>query len=83
MWMLAFGHHQDRTQTFGYAPRRETAMAACGAENRAPRQRAGIEERIKPSSIFPLRIAARRQLEPCLHVSRPYIRRQVNENAFL
>jgi hypothetical protein len=37
------------------------------------------EERIKPSSIFPLRIVARRQLGPCLHVSRPYIRRQVNE----
>jgi len=28
MWTLAFGHHEDRTPTYGYAASRETAMAA-------------------------------------------------------
>jgi hypothetical protein len=28
MWTLAFGHHEDRTSTHGYAATRETAMAA-------------------------------------------------------
>jgi hypothetical protein len=28
MWTLAFGHHEDRTPSHGYAERRETAMAA-------------------------------------------------------
>src|SRR5262245_27739820 len=28
MWTLAFGHHEDRTPTHGYAPTREAAMAA-------------------------------------------------------
>jgi hypothetical protein len=28
MWPLAFGHHEDRTPTHGYEPRREAAMAA-------------------------------------------------------
>jgi hypothetical protein len=28
MWTLAFGHHEDRTQTHGYAETREAAMAA-------------------------------------------------------
>ena len=28
MWMLAFGHHEDRTPTHGYEPTREGAMAA-------------------------------------------------------
>jgi hypothetical protein len=28
MWTLAFGHHQDRTPTHGYAATREDAMAA-------------------------------------------------------
>jgi hypothetical protein len=28
MWTLAFGHHEDRTPTHGYAATRETAMAA-------------------------------------------------------
>jgi len=28
MWTLAFGHHQDRTPTHGYAATRESAMAA-------------------------------------------------------
>jgi hypothetical protein len=26
MWILAFGHHQDRTPTYGYAESREDAM---------------------------------------------------------
>jgi hypothetical protein len=26
---LAFGHHEDRTPTHGYAATREAAMAAC------------------------------------------------------
>jgi hypothetical protein len=28
MWTLAFGHHQDRSPTHGYAATREAAMAA-------------------------------------------------------
>ena len=28
MWTLAFGHHEDRTPTHGYAPTREAAMEA-------------------------------------------------------
>jgi hypothetical protein len=28
MWTLAFGQHEDRTPTHGYAPTREAAMAA-------------------------------------------------------
>jgi hypothetical protein len=28
MWTLAFGHHEDRTPTTGYAETREAAMAA-------------------------------------------------------
>ena len=28
MWTLAFGHHEDRTPTHGYAPTREAAMSA-------------------------------------------------------
>jgi len=28
MWTLAFGHHEDRTPTQGYAATREAAIAA-------------------------------------------------------
>jgi hypothetical protein len=28
LWTLAFGHHEDRTATHGYAETREAAMAA-------------------------------------------------------
>jgi len=28
MWTLAFGHHEDRAPTHGYAESREAAMAA-------------------------------------------------------
>jgi hypothetical protein len=28
MWTLAFGHHEDRTPTYGYAATGEDAMAA-------------------------------------------------------
>ena len=28
LWTLAFGHHEDRTPTHGYAQTREAAMAA-------------------------------------------------------
>jgi hypothetical protein len=28
MWTLAFGHHEDRTPTLGYAATREAAMSA-------------------------------------------------------
>jgi len=28
MWTLAFGHHEDRPPTHGYAATREAAMAA-------------------------------------------------------
>jgi hypothetical protein len=27
MWTLAFGHHEDRTPTHGYAPTREAGMS--------------------------------------------------------
>jgi hypothetical protein len=37
MWTLAFGHHEDRTSTHGYAERREAAaMAAFAKELAAP-----------------------------------------------
>jgi hypothetical protein len=32
MWMLVFGHHEDRTPTHGYEPTREGAMAAFAKE---------------------------------------------------
>jgi hypothetical protein len=28
LWTLAYGHHEDRTPTHGYAATREAAMAA-------------------------------------------------------
>ena len=28
LWILAYGHHEDRTPTHGYEPTREAAMAA-------------------------------------------------------
>jgi hypothetical protein len=28
LWTLAYGHHEDRTPTHGYAPTREAAMGA-------------------------------------------------------
>ena len=28
MWTLAYGHHRNRTPTYGYEPTREAAMAA-------------------------------------------------------
>jgi hypothetical protein len=34
MWTLAFGHHEDRTPTHGYAARREAAMAAFAKSRR-------------------------------------------------
>lgn len=33
MWTLAFGHHEDRTPTRGYAATRETAMDGAFAES--------------------------------------------------
>ena len=33
MWKLAFGHHEDRTPTHGYAATREAAMASSSAES--------------------------------------------------
>jgi hypothetical protein len=32
MWTLAFGHHEDRTPTHGYASTREDAIAAFARE---------------------------------------------------
>src|ERR1700746_290874 len=34
MWTLAFGHHEDRTPTHGYAATREAAMAAFAKSRR-------------------------------------------------
>ena len=28
LWTLAYGHHEDRTPIYGYAPTREAPMAA-------------------------------------------------------
>jgi len=36
VWTLAFGHHQDRTPTHGYAETREAAMAAFAKSWRRP-----------------------------------------------
>jgi len=35
LWTLAFGHHEDRTPTHGYAESREAAMAAFAESWRA------------------------------------------------
>jgi hypothetical protein len=32
MWTLAFGHHEDRTPTHGYAASRESAMVCVRQE---------------------------------------------------
>ena len=34
IWTLAFGHHEDRTPTHGYAATREAAMAAFAKSRR-------------------------------------------------
>jgi hypothetical protein len=34
MWTLAFGHHEDRKPTHGYADTREAAMAAFAKSSR-------------------------------------------------
>jgi len=34
MWTLAFGHHEGRTPTHGYAATREAAMAAVAKSSR-------------------------------------------------
>ena len=34
MWTLAFGHHEDRTPTHGYAATREAAMGAFANSSR-------------------------------------------------
>jgi hypothetical protein len=51
MWTLAFGHHEDRTPTHGYASTREDAIAAfareAGVKPRWPRMAAG-EETVDP-----------------------------------
>jgi hypothetical protein len=39
MWTLAFGHHEDRTPTHGYAETREAAMAAFAKSWRRQRRR--------------------------------------------
>jgi len=39
MWTLAFGHHEDRTSTHGYAATREDAMAAFAKTWRRERPR--------------------------------------------
>ena len=64
MWTLAFGHHEDRTPTHGYAATREAAMAAfaksCGvrsgphwgrrARGRRRQHRARLEEKNKTAT---------------------------------
>jgi hypothetical protein len=35
LWTLAYGHHEDRWPTLGYAATREDAMAAAGVLPRA------------------------------------------------
>jgi hypothetical protein len=46
MWTLAFGHHEDRTPTHGYAAAREAAMTAFAkswrGSRRKPRQCRGF-----------------------------------------
>jgi hypothetical protein len=31
MWMLVFGHHEDRTPTHSYNPMREAAISHCSS----------------------------------------------------
>ncbi len=40
MWTLAFGYHEDRTPTHGYAATREAAMAAFAKSWRRERPKA-------------------------------------------
>jgi hypothetical protein len=51
MWTLAFGHHEDRTPTHGYAATREAAEAAAVAEfdlSEEQRRRLVVSERDQP-----------------------------------
>jgi hypothetical protein len=60
MWTLAFGHHEDRTPTHGYAATREEAMKACREELAA-----GVDfhkEAKKLSASFP---SARWSMKRC------------------
>jgi hypothetical protein len=45
LWTLAFGHHEDRTPTHGYAATREAAMAAFAKSWQAGR---GLSKRPNP-----------------------------------
>jgi hypothetical protein len=59
MWTLAFGHHEDRTPTQGYAATREAAMAAFakswrrGVNNDDARHRSlgGVFSLTRPSKV--------------------------------
>jgi hypothetical protein len=63
MWTLAFGHHEDRTPTHGYAETREDAMAAFaragdgGGSKRKPRGGRGFQgELTRTSRDLPSRV---------------------------
>jgi hypothetical protein len=62
MWSLAFGHHEDRTPTHGYAATREDAMAAFAKSWR----REVAWSMLPGSPIFPWPPTVRHRPQPAL-----------------
>jgi hypothetical protein len=52
LWTLAFGHHEDRTPTHGYAETREAAMAAFARSWRREIGRVLINAQIAVPAFF-------------------------------
>ena len=69
IWTLAFGHHEDRTPTHGYAPTREAAMAAFAKswrreeqrdrDQHCSRRRGSVDTPIEAWSVLPRLCAVR------------------------
>ena len=53
MWTLAFGQHEDRTPTHGYAATREAAMSASAKTLAATESRPGQADSDQPSPFKP------------------------------
>ena len=64
LWTLAFGHHEDRTQTHGYAATREAAMSAFAKGWWRGSQTSGPPVRVRRASIL--------TKQPALVCARPF-----------
>jgi len=53
LWALAYGHHEDRTPIYGYAPTREAAMVAFAKSWRRQFSRLGAASESGPNG-FPM-----------------------------